>query len=257
MNYQRIYDNLINRSYTRTLDDYTEVHHIIPKCMGGSDDKSNLAILTPEEHYVAHQILVKIYPKHKGLIHACKMMSMKTHGKRNNKLYGWIRRKCTKYLSELNNERHAVRRGFDSYEHQLQCIWNAYVVDKFTIGEVIQMYNTNDQLIRKCLNVYANLHDKCTELKEARFYHKSNASTATRNNFTEEQELRRLKATNKAAKTRKKDKRDGSLNPSAKAVIIDGVEYGCIKDAAIAHNIEYHTCHNRLKSNNWPTWIRK
>jgi len=29
--------------------------------MGGSDDKSNLVDLTPEEHFLAHQLLLKIH----------------------------------------------------------------------------------------------------------------------------------------------------------------------------------------------------
>jgi hypothetical protein len=31
--------------------------------MDGSDLVSNLVYLTPEEHYVAHQLLVKMYPE--------------------------------------------------------------------------------------------------------------------------------------------------------------------------------------------------
>lgn len=58
MNYQQHYNNLINRSKNRFLDIYTDTHHIVPKCMGGNDDAANLAELTPEEHYVAHQLLV-------------------------------------------------------------------------------------------------------------------------------------------------------------------------------------------------------
>lgn len=52
MNYQKIYLNLIHKAQTRLLEDsvYTESHHIIPRCMGGTDDKNNLVDLTPEEH---------------------------------------------------------------------------------------------------------------------------------------------------------------------------------------------------------------
>jgi len=95
MNYQKHYSALIERAKTRTLlkDIYTEYHHIIPKCMGGTNDKPNLIKLTAEEHYVAHQLLVKIYPKESGLIYAVNMMSGNKIGKRNNKSFGWIRRK--------------------------------------------------------------------------------------------------------------------------------------------------------------------
>jgi hypothetical protein len=70
MNYKKIYDNLISKGRNRVLNCYVERHHIIPKCMGGTDDEENLVELTPEEHYVAHQLLVKIYPKNKAK-HLC------------------------------------------------------------------------------------------------------------------------------------------------------------------------------------------
>jgi len=72
--------------------------------MGGSNDRSNLVQLTPEEHYVAHQLLHKIHPKVPGLIFALIKMTGNPHGQRNNKLYGWIRRKSGKETSIRNIE---------------------------------------------------------------------------------------------------------------------------------------------------------
>ena len=95
MNYNKHYKLLCNRAKNRLLNSYTESHHIIPKCMGGSDDLENLVEVTPEDHYVAHQLLVKMYPKHKGLIWAAIMMTGHPNNKRsNNKVYGWIKKKC-------------------------------------------------------------------------------------------------------------------------------------------------------------------
>jgi len=61
MNYQRIHDQIIERAKTRQLDGYKERHHIIPKCMGGIDDKSNLVELTAREHFIIHLLLAEIY----------------------------------------------------------------------------------------------------------------------------------------------------------------------------------------------------
>lgn len=62
MNYQKIYNDLISRAQTREpLLGYKETHHIIPRCMGGSDDKENLVELTGREHFIAHWLLCKIY----------------------------------------------------------------------------------------------------------------------------------------------------------------------------------------------------
>lgn len=97
MNYLRHYDNLINRARNRKIFGYTESHHIVPRCMGGTDDLFNLVDLTPEEHYVAHQLLVKIYPENHKLVYAATMMcvSSKSHrsNRSRNKLYGWIKKR--------------------------------------------------------------------------------------------------------------------------------------------------------------------
>lgn len=68
--------------------------------MGGSDELENLVELTPEEHYVAHQLLVKIYPENKSLICAASMMIPL---RKSNKLYGWLRRKHRKCMSEIQS----------------------------------------------------------------------------------------------------------------------------------------------------------
>lgn len=53
MDYNKIYSNLIERARNRPpLIGYKEVHHIVPKCLGGNNDDSNLVELTPEEHYM-------------------------------------------------------------------------------------------------------------------------------------------------------------------------------------------------------------
>ena len=53
MNYQRIHD----------------AHHVIPRCLGGTDDKSNLVELTAREHFIVHKLLkdyaIKYKKKHK------------------------------------------------------------------------------------------------------------------------------------------------------------------------------------------------
>jgi hypothetical protein len=75
MNYQRIYDQIIDRAKERTLEGYKEKHHIIPKCMGGSNEKQNLVELTAREHFICHWLLCRVYPENKKLGHAFWFMS--------------------------------------------------------------------------------------------------------------------------------------------------------------------------------------
>lgn len=99
MNYELVYKKLVQRGQERgTVEGYKETHHIIPRCMGGTDDKDNLVDLTPEEHYVAHQLLVKMYPENRLLLYAAHCLSKVTSASSNhwgasNKKYGWLRKR--------------------------------------------------------------------------------------------------------------------------------------------------------------------
>lgn len=82
------------------LTGYVEVHHVLPKCMGGTDAPDNLVALTAEEHFVAHQLLCKMHPEVRGLAFAMVNMTGDRYGHRRNKLYGWMRRKASAAASE-------------------------------------------------------------------------------------------------------------------------------------------------------------
>lgn len=88
MNYEAHYNRMIERARNRMLSGYKERHHILPRCMGGSNDASNLVDLTASEHFVAHQLLVKVYPWNTKLIFALNWMA---HRCNNNKVYSWIK----------------------------------------------------------------------------------------------------------------------------------------------------------------------
>lgn len=94
MDYKRIYNELIYRGKVRILEGYKEKHHILPKCLGGKDNKENLVELTAREHFIAHQLLHKIYPEHKGLIFA--VFSMNNFGKvEYSRNYEWIKKRLS------------------------------------------------------------------------------------------------------------------------------------------------------------------
>lgn len=58
--YKSIYQNLC--SVNRIIqEENMHKHHIIPKHMGGGDEKSNVVILTIREHIIAHFLLWKIH----------------------------------------------------------------------------------------------------------------------------------------------------------------------------------------------------
>lgn len=97
MDYKKIYNQLMDRARNCACHGYSEKHHIVPRCMGGTDTDDNLVELRPEEHYLAHQLLVKMYPSEHGLWMALRFLAGKgSKRKHNNKTYGWINRGISK-----------------------------------------------------------------------------------------------------------------------------------------------------------------
>lgn len=103
MNYVRIYEAFIQdrRAKESAITGYSERHHIVPRSLGGSNDKSNLIRLTPEDHFFAHLLLAKI---HGGKMWA--PVAFMVSGQRKDykpilsrKGYGWASRAMAKAIT--------------------------------------------------------------------------------------------------------------------------------------------------------------
>lgn len=117
MNYQLIYNQLVAKAIVRDTDtsEYYEVHHIVPRCLGGDNSLSNLVKLTAREHFIAHLCLVRIYPGNRGVVMAAVMMACgsKSQKRSGNKVYDWLRRKHQEAMrvsqtGELNSQSGSV-----------------------------------------------------------------------------------------------------------------------------------------------------
>ena len=58
--YYKIIASAQERNYTKTLNDGYQTHHIIPRCFGGTNDTTNLVVLTYKEHRVCHRLLINM-----------------------------------------------------------------------------------------------------------------------------------------------------------------------------------------------------
>lgn len=88
--YKDWYDKIVNNAKTRgsskkSLDYYTEEHHILPKCLGGVDESSNLVLLTAKEHIIVHILLHRAYPDNTKLAHAANCMILLRNSKERSK----------------------------------------------------------------------------------------------------------------------------------------------------------------------------
>lgn len=110
MNYKNIYENLINRSKIRDIkNQYTEKHHIIPLCIGGKNNSDNIVRLTPREHFIAHLLLMKIYPNEYKLVYAAMKMTRGRDGINSSRKYEWLRKKYSEIRKKLILEKSPTR----------------------------------------------------------------------------------------------------------------------------------------------------
>lgn len=117
MDYQRLHDSIIDRAKGRTLDAYTETHHILPRCLGGTDDPNNLVSLTAKEHFLVHKLLVEIYPEEKSLKFALWMMSNCKKENRSYRIGSREYERLRKDHSELISEVQKGNTNTRGYKH--------------------------------------------------------------------------------------------------------------------------------------------
>lgn len=98
------YCSIIHYRRANPLPDseYSEVHHILPKSCGGSDEDFNLVRLSPEEHYRVHSILPSIFTtgeNHQRMVYAWHLMNNMGKGV-TEKDYASYRKEFREIVSE-------------------------------------------------------------------------------------------------------------------------------------------------------------
>lgn len=192
MNYQSIYNRITKNARSlfsinsdslwswRTAHnrinptEYKELHHIIPRGMGGEDIENNYCMLTPREHFLAHKLLTKIYPNNRSVIVAFFMMSgmnNKYKSSLTSHEYNIIRTKSSYYNKGLNNPC-AYKIGelnhFYGKHHTKKSIEQAILTRSKNIYAIEQSSNRmrlfNKENIGTKNHMYGKQHTKNTKL---------------------------------------------------------------------------------------------
>lgn len=107
MNYKRIHDSIINnaKSLDRSKKNGSyEMHHIIMRSVGGTDDPNNLVLLTPKEHFIIHYLLWKMHPNIRE--YRDPIFMFKHKGAKNSRLYEAARLSHILMMKENNPSLH-------------------------------------------------------------------------------------------------------------------------------------------------------
>lgn len=116
--YSEFINQIIEDRGRFNVEGYKERHHIIPKCLGGDNKLDNLIDLTAKEHFEAHKLLFKLFPKNKSLFFAWHNMAF-CRGKtqRNIELTGDEYEELRKLQSEM-------MQGNTNFLSKRGCVWN-------------------------------------------------------------------------------------------------------------------------------------
>lgn len=106
--YTTWYYNIIDNAKQRTLNGYTERHHIIPRSLGGTDLKHNIVSLTAKEHFICHLLLTKMVngSQQEKVIYAAWMMANQENRQQirykiNSRIYQILRQKFVNTHSSM------------------------------------------------------------------------------------------------------------------------------------------------------------
>ncbi len=295
MNYQKIYDDICKRGQERILpeDVYTEKHHIVPKCLGGTNEKNNLTVLTAREHFLVHYILTRIYPNNSKIWNACFKMCSGGKGQKrfipNSRLYEFIKIELNKLKSGQAYEQLYGQERADKIKQKISKRLTGKIVSEITrqnmriartgfllgaihseeqkqkwsierSGEGNPCYGrklSEDEIRRRTENRDYTVSEetkKLLRLRKQQFFESENGKV-----YIEEYKIRFSGENNPfygKSHTFESLQQMAENNPRRKPCVIEGIEYLSANDASRKLYIPKHTIRRRLNSTKeeWKEW---
>lgn len=145
--YKKIYYNIVEKRKQFPIskeNEYCESHHIIPKCLGGTDDSENIVNLTAREHLVVHKLLTKctegkakrsMYWAYHRMIY-CNQGNVKI----TSREYEHFRKTWSKFLSE-NHSSVTNSEWSEKVSQSLKKNWENDIERKQKASEALKKYN--------------------------------------------------------------------------------------------------------------------
>lgn len=238
--YERVYYRIITRAKDRGLDKtkltgYYEMHHIFPRCLGGTNNTNNLVLLTYREHVLCHIILVGLFNNNPDLIRAASMMM---HVTRQDDLGNdiIIKLKNSKVAESIKLEAARLNRG-ENHPSYGKTISEDH---KRILSKVNSHPKTKETIEKMRKSQTGKKASKESKLKMSKSHKGLKIHTESRKQFLSN----RWKLNN----PRKHMDMTGSNNPSSKKVMDpNGKIHESIKRCAKENNISYETLRKMLR----------
>ena len=248
MDYLKIYNSIIERGKNRVLSGYGENHHIVPKCVGGTNKKWNLVKLTAKEHYICHMLLCEIYPKENKLKYAFWRMCNVGYSKyqeRDYRVSGIVYERLKKEMSIIISENRKGKPTTFGYKHTTE--------SKLKIKE-----NRLKQIITD------DAKNKMSESHKNKLWYFNDEGKHLRT-FPDDPRIieegwkkGRIggKELSKLANEKRKEKylTVEPPKPNSKKCLIEGLLFDSAVKAAKYFNMPDSSVRDRIRNKNFPTW---
>jgi len=201
--------------------------------MGGNDENENLVALTPEEHFTAHVLLVKMYPEQSGLIAAVNKMC-RGKGRSRNKMYGWLKRR-------FSEEQSRAQSGAGNSQHGLMWVCNIETRQ----NKKLPKDHTLEEGWMKGRNMWNRSLCACGAFKICDYQKCADCLEVYRN---------REKPPKRVAAKRPTKIKKPKIREYRRRVICDGIAFESLTSASRFFGTSVETVRNRIKSGTY-NWV--
>jgi hypothetical protein len=228
MEYLKIYNRIVERATNRDVLGYVEKHHIIPKCLGGDNKKSNIVSLTAKEHYICHKLLCEIYPNESKLKYAFWRMCNVANNEYQERNY----KVSAKIYSRIKGE-------------------ISLITSKRTKNYSVEMRKLIGEKVSKKLKGRPSGKKGISKPEHSEWMKENNPF---RGKTHSEEHIQKLREVNSEPKSEKHKNNISKNSPNNKQCVIEGITYRSVAEASRQLSISENTVRGRVKNKNFKNW---
>jgi len=228
MEYLKIYNRIVERATNRDVLGYVEKHHIIPKCLGGDNKKSNIVSLTAKEHYICHKLLCEIYPNESKLKYAFWRMCNVANNEYQERNY----KVSAKVYSRIKDEISSI-------------------TSKRTKNYSVEMRKLIGEKVSKKLKGRPSGKKGISKPEHSEWMKENNPF---RGKTHSEEHIQKLREVNSEPKSEEHKNNISKNSPNNKQCVIEGTTYRSVAEASRQLGISENTVRGRVKNKNFKNW---